>query len=303
MESVIKVDNLRKLYGEFVAVDDISMEVGQGEIFGVIGPNGAGKTTTVESIIGLRKPDAGTISVLGLDPQSQGPELRQRIGVQLQEARLPERLRVEEALTLFASFYDEPADTETLIEQWGLEEKRRTAFGDLSGGQQQRLFIALALINNPEVVVLDELTTGLDPQARHATWEHIRSIRDQGTTVVLVTHFMDEAEALCDRIAIVDGGKIIAEGTPDELIAGLKAQSEVRFTVQNGFDAESLLQVEGVQDVQRNGDQMIVAGNGPILARVAARLAQDEITPSDLRQDRATLEQVFLSLTGGEIRV
>jgi len=302
MESVIKVDKLRKQYGDFVAVDDISMEVGRGEIFGVIGPNGAGKTSTVESIIGLRKPDAGTISVLGLDPQNQGPELRQRIGVQLQEARLPERLKVEEALTLFASFYGEPADTETLIEQWGLEEKRRTAFGDLSGGQQQRLFIALALINNPEVVVLDELTTGLDPQARHATWDHIRSIRDQGTTVVLVTHFMDEAEALCDRIAIIDGGKIIAEGTPDELIAGLNGQSEVRFTVDNGFDAESLLQVEGVQNVQQNGDQVIVAGNGPILAKVAARLAQDDQAPMDLRQDQTTLEQVFLSLTGREIR-
>jgi len=219
MDDVIEVSGLRKTYGSLVAVDDLSFSIRAGEIFGVLGPNGAGKTTTVESIAGLRRPDAGTVRVLGLDPVADGPTLRQRLGVQLQQATLPDRLKVWEALELFASLYEAPADWRRLIEQWDLTEKRNATFASLSGGQRQRLFIALALVGDPEVVILDELTSGLDPQARRDTWEMIRAVRDAGTTVVLVTHFMDEAERLCDRLAIIDGGRIVAQGPPRDLIA------------------------------------------------------------------------------------
>ena len=219
MDDVIEVSGLRKTYGSLVAVDDLSFSIRAGEIFGVLGPNGAGKTTTVESIAGLRRPDAGTVRVLGLDPVADGPTLRQRLGVQLQQATLPDRLKVWEALELFASLYEAPADWRRLIEQWDLTEKRNATFASLSGGQRQRLFIALALVGDPDVVILDELTSGLDPQARRDTWEMIRAVRDAGTTVVLVTHFMDEAERLCDRLAIIDGGRIVAQGPPRDLIA------------------------------------------------------------------------------------
>lgn len=215
---VIDVQNLHKKYGQYSAVEDVSFSVNQGEIFGIIGPNGAGKTTAVESVIGLRQPTAGHIRVLGLDPYSERRVLSQRIGIQLQHAQIPERMKVWEALDLFSSFYDRTVPWEPLLEAWGLVEKRKTGFGKLSGGQKQRLFIALALLNDPEIVFLDELTTGLDPQARRATWELVAAIRDRGKTVVLVTHFMDEAQALCDRVAIIDHGRIIALDSPRALI-------------------------------------------------------------------------------------
>ncbi len=302
METVVQVEHLRKTYGQTVAVDDISFEVKQGEIFGIVGPNGAGKTTTVESAMGLRQPDAGTVRVLGLDPQSQGYELRQRIGVQLQQAALPDRIKVWEAIDLFAAFYQHSADWEKLLEQWGLAEKRKASFGSLSGGQKQRLFIALALVNSPELVFLDELTTGLDPQARRATWDLIRSIREHGTTVVLVTHFMDEAERLCDRVAIIDQGRIVALDTPHKLIGDLQAGSRVRFTLENGFNPDLLEKVKGVTGVSREGSEVVVYGNGPLMAHVAAALAENNIEPADLRTEQASLEDVFLALTGRQIR-
>lgn len=214
MTAVVKVQELVKRYGSTTAVAGVSFEVAQGEIFGVVGPNGAGKTSIIECLEGLRKPDGGTVGVLGLDPYTDAGRLRQRIGVQLQQAALPDRIKVWEALDLFASYYDEPVDWRRLLDQWGLGGKRDTAFASLSGGQRQRLFITLALVNNPSLVFLDELTTGLDPHARRATWDLIRGLRDRGVTVVLVTHFMDEAERLCDRVAVVDQGRIIAMGTP-----------------------------------------------------------------------------------------
>jgi ABC-2 type transport system ATP-binding protein len=214
MATIIEVTELRKRYGATVAVDGISLTAQAGEILGIVGPNGAGKTTTVECLEGLRRPDAGTVRVLGLDPRRQGAELHQRIGVQLQQAALPDRLKVWEALDLYAAFYRNPADWRRLLEEWGLAAKRDAAFADLSGGQRQRLFIALALVGRPEVVFLDELTTGLDPQARRATWELVRQVRAKGATVVLVTHFMEEAELLCDRVAIVDRGRVVALDTP-----------------------------------------------------------------------------------------
>jgi len=302
MTNIIEVSHLRKTYGETVAVEDISLTVKKGEIFGIVGPNGAGKTTTVESIMGLRKPDSGTVSVLSLDPQTQAGELRQRIGIQLQQASLPDYLKVWETLDLFSSFYKRTVPWEPLLAQWGLTEKRNTRFKNLSGGQKQRLFIALALLNDPEVVFLDELTSGLDPQARRATWDMVRSIRDQGKTVILVTHFMDEAEELADRIAIIDQGKVVALGSPQELIQGLQVSSSVRFTSVNGFDPDVLHQVKGVTNVTRQNQNIIVQGNGPLLARIAVALAEYQIAPADLRVELANLEDVFLTLTGKKIR-
>ncbi|WP_405139590.1 ABC transporter ATP-binding protein [Sphaerisporangium sp. NBC_01403] len=217
--TVIEIDGLSKSYGTAKAVDGVSLRVERGEIFGMAGPNGAGKTTIVECASGSRRRDGGTLRVLGLDPQSDRRRLLQRIGVQLQEAALPDAIKVGEALRMYASFYDKPADHRDLMDAWGLADKRRAGFASLSGGWKQRLFIALALVGNPEVVFLDELTTGLDPAARRTTWGLIRDMRERGVTVVLVTHFMDEAEALCDRIAIIDRGRVVAEGSPRELVA------------------------------------------------------------------------------------
>lgn len=303
MTNVIEVKNLRKLYGQTTAVDDISFSVERGEIFGIVGPNGAGKTTTIESIVGLRKPDAGSISVLGMDPQTESKALGSRIGTQLQQAALPDRMKVWEALDLYASFYKRTVPWEPLLEQWGLAGKRDTQFGNLSGGQKQRLFISLALLNDPEIVFLDELTTGLDPQARHATWDLVRAIRDQGKTVVLITHYMDEIEALAGRVAIIDHGRLVASDTPANLIAGLNAETQVHFTVPNGFKPQQLNAIAGVTAVDQQQQQVTVRGSGPLLARVAAALAQDNVAPTDLRVTHVNLEDVFLSLTGRALRV
>ncbi|HXV92496.1 MAG TPA: ABC transporter ATP-binding protein [Pseudonocardia sp.] len=217
MEHVVEITDLRKVYGPTVAVDGVTLRVARGEVFGVLGPNGAGKTTTVECAAGLRRPDSGTVRVLGLDPATDPEAVRQRVGVQLQQAVLPERLRVGEAMAVFASAYREHADPAALLAEWGLAGHRRSAFGTLSGGQRQRLFIALALLGEPEVVVLDELTTGLDPAARRDTWALVRALRARGVTVLLVTHAMDEAETLCDRLVVIDRGRAVASGTPDEV--------------------------------------------------------------------------------------
>lgn len=300
--NVIEVQKLRKTYGRTTAVNNISFNVQEGEIFCIVGPNGAGKSTTVESIMGLRQPDSGSIRVLGLNPQKEEQALRQRIGIQLQQAALPERIKVWEVLDLYSAFYEKTVSWEKLLEDWGLTEKRKTNFKNLSGGQKQRLFIALALLNDPELVFLDELTTGLDPQARRATWDAVRTIRDQGKTVVLVTHFMDEAEELADRIAIIDQGQVVALDSPQTLIQNLQAGMRVRFTNHNGYDPQQLRRVEGVTDVEQRGKQVIVQGNGALLAHVATALAAHNVTPSDLRVEQANLEDVFLALTGHSIR-
>ncbi|RSM34756.1 ABC transporter ATP-binding protein [Amycolatopsis balhimycina DSM 5908] len=216
---LIEVTDLRKRYGTRVAVDGVSFTVERGEIFGILGTNGAGKTTTVECLQGLRQADGGTISVLGLDPATDRAALTHRVGVQLQESRLPAKLRVREALELFAAFYPEPADVDTLLDQLDLRDHARSYFGKLSGGQKQRMSIALALVGRPELAILDELTTGLDPHARRETWRLVEGVRATGVTVLLVTHFMDEAERLCDRVAIFDAGRVAATGTPAELRA------------------------------------------------------------------------------------
>ena len=297
MTSIIEVQNLRKTYGRTVAVDDISFEVAEGEIFGLLGPNGAGKTTTVECLQGLRHPDSGNIRVLGLDPRLEAQTLRRRIGSQLQESALPDRIKVWEALDLFASVTSNALDWPVLLEQWGLAEKRKASFSSLSGGQRQRLFIALALVNNPELVFLDEMTTGLDPAARRVAWDLIRAIRDRGTTVVLVTHFMDEAENLCDRVAIVDRGKIVASDSPQGLITRHASEVRVIFTSEK-TDLPWLEKIPGVLRVTRKGPRVEVEGSGPVLALVAAALVEHGIVPSDLRVEQPNLEDVFLKLTG-----
>lgn len=302
MEQVVRVEGLRKAYGDTVAVDDVSFAVTSGEIFGIVGPNGAGKTTAVECLIGLRRPDAGEITVLGLDPLKAGAELRQRLGIQLQQAALPDRIKVWEALDLFAAFYQHPAPWPPLLAEWGLAEKRNAFVGNLSGGQKQRLFIALALVNDPELVILDELTSGLDPRARRATWDLVRAVRNRGVTVLLVSHAMDEVQRLCDRVAIFDHGRIVALDSPAALIASATREQRVRFRVVNGFEPEGLRATPGVRRVDRDGDEVIVAGDGPLMAAVATALAAHGLAPSDLRTESATLDDVFLSLTGRTLR-
>jgi ABC-2 type transport system ATP-binding protein len=299
MGAVIEVNNLRKRYGPHVAIADVSLQVGQGEIFGLLGRNGAGKTTTVECLQGLRRPDGGRIRVLGLDPQRHTQQLRRRIGCQLQEAALPDRLKVWEALDLFASLVPGGSDWQVLMDQWGLTGKRTASFASLSGGQRQRLFVALALVNDPEVVFLDELTQGLDPAARRVAWGLIQAIRERGATVVLVTHYMDEAERLCDQIAVIDRGRVVAADTPQGLIARFGGPIRISFTA-DGHDTGFLQGVAQVQAVRRRGQRIEAEGTGPVLALVAAELVARGIVPNDLRADQATLEDVFLRLTDQE---
>ena len=296
MGSVIEVDNLKKHYGSRVAVEDVSFQVRQGEIFGLLGRNGAGKTTTVECLQGLRRADGGRVRVLGLDPQRQTQQLRRRIGCQLQEAALPDRLKVWEALDLFASLAPAGPDWRVLMDQWGLTDKRTASFAGLSGGQRQRLFVALALVNDPEVVFLDELTQGLDPAARRIAWGLIQAIRERGATVVLVTHYMDEAEQLCDQIAVVDGGRVVATDTPQGLISRFGGPIKITFT-PDGHDVRFLEDVTHVQAMRRRGTRIEAEGTGPVLALVAAELVARGLVPADLRVDQPTLEEVFLRLT------
>ena len=300
---VIQVEHLHKTYGSVVAVDDVSFEVQEGEIFGMVGPNGAGKTTTIECIEGLRRPDGGNIRTLGLNPQTEGYALRERIGVQLQESELWERVRVWEALDVYASLYRHSADWHPLMEQLGLAEKSNTHFVKLSGGQKQRLFIALALINDPEMVFLDELTTGLDPRGRRMIWDLIRDIRDRGKTVFLTTHYMEEAEWLCDRVAIMDRGRIIALDSPENLIQNLDLDSRIIFSVDLTFDPDIIRGLDGVSRVERSGERIVIYGRGEMLAgNVVSMLTTSGVRFRNLRTEQVTLEDVFLTLTGREMQ-
>jgi ABC-2 type transport system ATP-binding protein len=298
MPAVIDVQNLHKAYGDTVAVDDVSFTVHEGEIFGILGPNGAGKTTTVECIEGLRAPDSGQISVLGLDPRRDRSELTQRLGVQLQDSQLPDQLRVAEALRLNSAFYRHPADWHALMDTLGLTSKSKTPFGKLSGGQKQRLSIALALLGSPRVAVLDELTTGLDPQARRDTWELIEGIRDRGVTIVLVTHFMEEAERLCDRVALIDAGHVVAIDTPAGLAGRVEGGQRIQFRPSVPLDDALLTHLPDVTHVIRRGDVVVVTGNDNALNAVTSVLARNQIVAHQLRVDQASLEDAFLALTG-----
>ena len=300
MPAVIEVQHLHKSYADTVAVDDVSFAVADGEIFGILGRNGAGKTTTVECIEGLRTPDRGAISVLGLDPRRDRAELTQRLGVQLQDSQLPDRLQVAEALELYGSFYQAPADWRELMDVLGLAGKSKTRFGQLSGGQKQRLSIALALVGNPQVVVLDELTTGLDPQARRDTWALIESVRDRGVTIVLVTHFMEEAERLCDRVALIDAGRVVAMDTPAALAGRVQSEQRIQFRPSAPLDDVLLTSLPDVTSVARRGDVVVVTGNGNALNAVTSVLARRQIVAQQLRVEQASLEDAFIALTGRE---
>ena len=304
MPPVISVSNLGKRYGRTVAVDDVSLEVHEGEIFGLIGPNGAGKTTTMECVEGNRVPDKGTISVLGLDPRRDANALRQRIGVQHQEAHLQKRIKVWEAVDLWRSLYDTPVvDSDALLAQLGLAAKRNAWFMTLSGGQKQRLFIALALIHEPEVVFLDELTTGLDPQARRAIWSLVTGIRDRGTTVFLTTHLMEEAEKLCDRVAIIEHGRIIELGTPDDLVHKHCPERAVVFTSDDANVAERLQALGPVVRGEGKEPTYTIAGAGDdFVTDVINVVAREGIRVRGFRTEIPTLEDVFLRLTGHGIR-
>jgi len=296
---VISVAHLSKRYGEFMAVADVSFEVKRGEIFGLLGPNGAGKTTSVECVQGLRTRDRGQVTVLGMDPRTDADHLRPLIGSQLQESSLPDRMKVWEALDLFAALMPNGPPWRQALDEWGLTEKAHSSFASLSGGQRQRLLVALALINEPQVVFLDEMTTGLDPAARRATWGLIERIRESGTTVVLVTHFMDEAERLCDRIAVVDQGEIVATGTPGELIASGHDQVSVRFTAGAG-ELGFLDVIPGVTSVMRRGNTVEVIADLASVPFIGNELVAHDLAPPDMRVVSPSLEDVYLRLVSGD---
>jgi ABC-2 type transport system ATP-binding protein len=295
--AAVEVAHLRKSYGSVVAVDDVSFSVAEGEIFGILGPNGAGKTTTVECVIGLREPDAGTIRVLGLDPGTDRDELHEIVGVQLQESAFPAKLRVSEILDMYRTFYRSPADVSDLVEALGLAGKRRDFYRSLSGGQQQRLSVALALIGRPRVAVLDEMTAGLDPQARRDAWRLIERVRDRGTTILLVTHFMEEAERLCDRVALIDDGHIVALDTPAGLAARAQGGKTVRFEPSGPFDDGVLTRLAEVARVERDGRHVVVTGTGELVNAVVLALHAAGVEARDVRLDAASLEDAFVRLT------
>jgi ABC-2 type transport system ATP-binding protein len=290
--AIIEVRDLGKRYGPRVAVDSVSFEVAEGEIFGVLGPNGAGKTTTVECVAGLRTPDRGSVSVLGQRPA----DVRASIGVQLQASELPERMRVGEALELFSSFYPAPVDWSARL---GLVPHLKAEFGQLSGGLKQRLSIALALIGSPRIAILDELTTGLDPQARRDTWSVIEEVRSAGVTILLVTHFMEEAERLCDRVAVFRDGRIVALDTPSALVSRVDGATRVRFVPSVALDVSLLEALPEVTSVASVGEQLVVSGSENLLHAVTSLLARRQVVAHQLRVDQVSLDDAYVALTGG----
>jgi ABC-2 type transport system ATP-binding protein len=297
MQPVVTVANLQKSYGDLQAVADVSFEVFPGEIFGLLGPNGAGKTTSVECVQGLRRPDSGEVRVLGLDPRTDGETLRGMVGSQLQESSLPHRMKVWEALDLFSGLQPGGPPWRTVMDEWGLTQKASAYFGSLSGGQRQRLLVALALVNRPRLVFLDEMTTGLDPAARRATWQLIERIRDAGTTVVLVTHFMDEAERLCDRLAVVAAGRVVDTGSPAELVARSTDGVTVEFSAPPTM-VDPLRALPGVIGVDVVGPRLHVRGDPSIVPVVGKALIDGGVHPHDMAVRRPSLEDVYLRLVG-----
>ncbi|SCF78883.1 ABC-2 type transport system ATP-binding protein [Streptomyces sp. Ncost-T10-10d] len=295
--AIIEVNGVHKAYAGRPAVDGVSFAVDEGEIFGILGPNGAGKTTTVECVEGLRVPDAGTVRVAGLDPVADHDRVTRLLGAQLQESELQPKITVAEALELYSAFYPEPADWRALAERLGLHTKYDTRFAKLSGGQKQRLSIALALVGNPKVVVLDELTTGLDPRARRDTWKLIEDVRDSGVTVLLVTHFMEEANRLCDRVAVIDKGKVVALDTPSGLISKAGSATVISFTPSQPLDDTELGLLPGAVSVEQNDGRIVINGTDETVNAVISLLARHRITAHQLRVTEATLDDAFLDLT------
>jgi ABC-2 type transport system ATP-binding protein len=294
----IEVLHLRKTYGDTTAVDDVSFSVAEGEIFGILGPNGAGKTTTIECALGLRRPDSGSIRVMGLDPGEDREELHLIVGAQLQASALPGLLKVGEILGLYRSFYRQPADVAELVGVLGLAGKLKSFYSSLSGGQKQRLSVALALIGRPTIAMLDEMTTGLDPQARRDTWDLIEGVRDRGATIVLVTHYMEEAERLCDRVALIDRGRIVAIDSPAGLARRAGGGQRVRFVPSGPFDDRLLTGLPEVKGVERHCRHVVVSGSGDLVSAVILALASAGLTAGDVQVESATLEDAFVLLTG-----
>ena len=294
--AALTVQHLVKKYGRLVAVNDVSLSIHEGEIFGIIGPNGAGKTTTVECISGLRAPDSGSISVYGLSPRNDRNKIREFVGVQLQESALPPRIKVREVVKLFASFYTNPMDPDQLLESLGIKQFSNSSFKNLSGGQKQRLSIALALVGNPRLAVLDELTTGLDPEARREIWSLIERMKDRGVTVILVTHFMDEAERLCDRLALINRGTVTALDTP-EAIAAKAGGSRVRFVPSQPVDDQTLRAIPGVNEIERKERYVTVTGTGDLAAALINTLAAIGVRVSEVEARNGNLDDAFIKLT------
>ena len=294
----VRISHLSKAYGARTVVNDVSFSVAEGEIFGILGPNGAGKTTTVECATGLREPGGGTIRMFGLDPRADRDKVREIVGVQLQESAFPDKLRVGEILDMYRSFYRGPADVTEVVEALGLAGKRRSYYRSLSGGQRQRLSVALALIGRPRIAVLDEMSAGLDPQARRDAWELIDHVRDRGTTVLLVTHFMEEAERLCDRVALIDAGRIVALDTPAALAARATGAHNVRFLPSSPFDESLLARLPGVTAIEHDGRHVVVTGTGELATAVIVALHAAGIEAHDVRTGASTLEDAFVLLTG-----
>jgi ABC-2 type transport system ATP-binding protein len=297
----IEVLHLRKSYGTTVAVDDVSFSVAKGEIFGILGPNGAGKTTTLECVMGLRSPDSGSVRVMGLDPGEDSEQLHLIVGAQLQASALPGLLKVSEILGMYRSFYRQPADVAELVSALGLAGKLKSYYMSLSGGQKQRLSVALALIGRPKIAMLDEMTTGLDPQARRDTWDLIESVRDRGATIVLVTHYMEEAERLCDRVALIDRGRVVAIDSPAALAQRAGGGQRVRFVPSGPFGDRLLTDLPEVKSVEHHGRQVLVTGSGELVNAVILTLAGAGVTAGDVQVESATLEDAFVRLTGRQL--
>lgn len=300
-DHAIMVTNLKKAYGSTVALKGVDLQVRNGEVFGIVGPNGAGKTTTIDCMAGMRKPDSGAISVLGLDPAGEGNRLRRRIGLQQQESELPERIKVSEAITLFSHLYDSSRNHGNLLKRVGLEEKRESYFSALSGGQKKRLFVALALVNDPELIMLDELTSGLDPAGRRQLWNLVEEFRSARRTVILSTHYMDEAEKLCDRVAIMDGGRVVAVDTPENLVKEYCPGMILTLECGTGFDTGKAMAVNGVRKAEMNGEECVMELAGPeVVVPVIKELADAGVGLGNLHTKTPTLEDVFLVATGKE---
>jgi ABC-2 type transport system ATP-binding protein len=296
--SIIEVQDLHKVYGGRAVVDGVSFSVERGEIFGILGPNGAGKTTTVECVGGLRARDGGSITVAGFDPANEDRRLREELGIQLQESTLPEKQTVAEALELYSSFYRAPRDWRELLDRLGLTEQAGTYFGKLSGGQKQRLSVALALVGNPQVAILDELTTGLDPGARREVWGLLEDLKDTGVTLLLVSHFMEEAERLCDRVAVIDRGRVIALDTPEGLASGVRADQRMSFEPSGPISPGALEQLPDVHHVSVRDRRFVVTGTDNVAAAVIIELHQLGVDCRRLRVDQPSLDDAFIALTG-----